>query len=354
MKLRICVLIPGFSEGGAQKQCIFLLNELRKRPGITLTLIHFHKGVHDHLLDRQGFDVRQIDVSSNYDPRNVLKIRRVLKELAPDILMTWLHSCDVYGFFLKRTVPNMRWMMTERDSFYPIDPRYLLRRVLGRYADAIVANSQMGADYWQATKTRAKVSVIGNIVHHASADAILPTTRRIISIGRLEPQKNTRTVVEAFVLLAARHPDLTFAVIGNGSEKAELEAIAARSADADRIKFLGFREDIPLQIRDASLIVSSSHHEGLPNVMLESVAGRRLVVASDIPEHRELFGPDYPFYVTERNSPIALAEAVEMAIAAPLDISPLAYAQARLADMTATAVANKYLAIMRSSLEIER
>lgn len=347
---KVCVVIPGFGDGGAQKQCIFLLNEISKISNLDVTLVHFHAGIHDPLLDRERLSIVQMNVSSNYDPRNVLKLRTILLRLKPDILMTWLHNCDVLGFFMRLTLPDIRWLMTERDSHYPLDPRFVLRRILGKHADAIAANSLKGLDYWRRAGAKGELHVVPNIVHPFPTDA-WPGSRRISIIGRLEPQKNARSVVRAFCHLAVRRTDLIFAVIGQGSESASLQAEVHAAGLDSRIAFFGFRDDVAEQISKSELVVSMSHHEGLPNVMLESVACKRLVVASDIPEHRELLGDEYPYLVAARDDPAEIAGMIELALRATRDPSPLAYAQTRLAAMLPATVAQMYQCIFERMIE---
>ena len=72
MPTKVTFLIPGFADGGAQRQCILLLNALRNDPDLELRLIHFYDGVHFELLNREGLAIQRFDSTSNYDPRNLL------------------------------------------------------------------------------------------------------------------------------------------------------------------------------------------------------------------------------------------------------------------------------------------
>jgi glycosyltransferase involved in cell wall biosynthesis len=351
MKRKVCFLIPGFSDGGAQKQCILLLNELQRHDDLDLTVIFFHVGVHYDQLAQDRLRVIHLPPrSSNYDPRNLWEVWKVLRKIRPDLLFTWLQSSDVYGFFLRRTILGMRWLMTERDSSYPNELRFRLRRMLGRFADGIVANSASGRQYWQHAQARGRLFTVNNIVPVSTDGPQEVRAARVVTIGRLEPQKNARTVIEAFVSLALVHADVDFAVIGAGNEEAALKALVAERGMADRIDFMGFRRDVPAQLRAARLAVSMSHHEGLPNVMLESVAAGTLVVASDIPEHRELFGETYPYYVIERTDPTQVAATIEAALSAWHDTGLLAHARARVEEMAPATVAARYRGIFAETL----
>ena len=345
--LRVCFLITDFSDGGAQRQCIYLLNELQCRTDLDLHLIYLHSGVHEHLLSRANVQVTKLSVTSNYDPRNLLQLRNALRRIRPDILFSWLHACDVYSFFVRRCVPGMRWIFAERGSRYPRDPRYFLRRELGRHADAIIANSAAGGAYWREAGARGPCFVVPNIVRIPGETQGIPRTRSVIFVGRLEPQKNAVILVRAFCALAARRQDLSFLVIGDGSLRGEAEGVVVEAGLAGRIAFLGFQRDPFSLIASAATVVSISHFEGLPNVLLESVALGTTVVASDIPEHRELLGPDYPFYVADRDSAEACATVIERALTPGGQPGALCFARARTAEMTPRVIGDRYLDIFQ-------
>ncbi|MCK1485644.1 glycosyltransferase [Bradyrhizobium sp. 193] len=344
--IRVCFLIPGMSDGGAQKQCIYLLNELARRDDVEPYLIHFYSGVHDHLLKAENIRIERLAVRSNYNPANILRLREVLTRIQPDILLSWLHACDTYAFFLRRLVPRVRWIMTERNSFYTPDPRFWLRRHLGRHADAIIANSPQGSEYWRKAAARGPRFVIPNIVP-GSPTTKIARTRSAIHIGRLEPQKNVVTVARAFCIVAARRPDLSFSFIGEGSLRRELDTIVRNAGLSDRVTFLGFKSDVSSHILRAGAVVSMSHHEGLPNVLLESIALNTPIVASDIPEHRDLLGPEYVHYVERRNDPEACAIAIEKALHAE-DSASFEFARSKIAGMRPEVIGDMYVNVFRN------
>ncbi|MEI9886071.1 MAG: glycosyltransferase [Rhizomicrobium sp.] len=349
----MCFLIPGFGDGGAQKQCIYLLNELQSRDDVAVDLIHFHPGTHDHLLRRDKLRTTRIECSSNYDPRNILKLAIRLHEIRPDILFSWLHACDVYAFFAKRSVKNMTWLMAERDSDYPADLRYWIRRHLGRHADGIVSNSEMGAEYWQRAGATGRQFVIPNIVYREShvTKSHGDREKMVIFAGRLEAQKNVVAMTYAFCRLAQDMPDWRFLLLGEGSLRTRLEEIVSDAGIGDRVRLLGFRRDIASYLARARLVVSLSHHEGLPNTILESIASGVLVVASDIPEHRALLGAEYPYYVRDRDDVVACTRAIQMALYCNEAGSVLSHAQERIDQMAPENVVRSYMEIFNTMAE---
>src|SRR5262249_53231749 len=74
-----------------------------------------------------------------------------------------------------------------------------------------------------------------------SATPALPREGRLVgTVGRLVPQKGLLDLVAAAPAIAVRHPDVRFAIVGDGPQRAELEAKAG-----GRFLFTGWRDDVP-------------------------------------------------------------------------------------------------------------
>lgn len=347
--LQVCFLIPGFSDGGAQKQCIQLLHALKLRGEVDLHLIYFHGGVHEPALKADGLSIHRVSGRSNYDPRNIWEAFRILRQIRPDILLTWLHACDVYGYVLKRLLPRTVWLMTERDSSYPKEVRYWIRNQVGRRADGIVANSRKGLEYWERLGARGRRFTVPNIVDHLGFRRYETAKKPnlILYAGRLELQKNPITLIHAFCTLARRRPDLRFRVVGEGSLRKQMESIVEAQQLGAWVEFLGFRHDVVDLIAESRVVVSLSHHEGTPNVILESVAVGTSVVVSDIPEHRDVLGDAYPYMVSMRSDPEACAACIEAALADTRPELGLEPAASALAEMSPQRVGAAYIAIFQ-------
>lgn len=348
MRKHVCFLIPDLNDGGAQIQCLRLLEALQDRDDIEPSLIYLHDGVNSHRLESAHYRVRRLQVRSNYDPRNIPRIQSAIRDLQPDILFTWLHACDVYGFFLSMLNPHLPWLMAERGSSYPRELRYRMREMLGRHADAIVANSAAGRRYWEGLGAKGALHIVSNIVALSPSSTAGARSRRIAMVGRLEPQKNPLVTIAAFCALAAQRPDLEFVVIGEGSLRSKIEAMILEAGMTDRIALLGFRDDAHDLIGSARLLVTLSHHEGTPNVLLEAVTAGTRAVVSDIPEHREVLGEDYPLFVADRSDPAACTAKIIAALTSGDQPGDYGYARDRLAQMSPEAVAERYVAIFQS------
>ena len=100
----------------------------------------------------------------------------------------------------------------------------------------------------------------------------------VLTTGRLDAQKGHRFLLEA----AAQIPHARFVLAGDGPERGNLEAQARELELGDRVRFLGYRDDIPDLLASCDIFVLPSLFEGLPLSVLEAMAAGRPVVSSAI------------------------------------------------------------------------
>lgn len=137
-----------------------------------------------------------------------------------------------------------------------------------------------------------------------------------LSIGRLEQQKDPRTLLQAFRIAASASPCVLL-VVGAGSLEKEVHDYAATLGIASKVKFLGMRGDVPALLNGADGYVLSSRYEGLPMVLLEAAAtGLPLVVTTP---GAETVVPEKSGWVVEPGDPGALAERMCALMALPPD-----------------------------------
>jgi len=109
-------------------------------------------------------------------------------------------------------------------------------------------------------------------------------TKRLISVGRLSPEKGQAGLLEAFAIVCRNLPGLKLILVGDGPEGPRLQDIAGRLGIHDQVCFAGrCSEDETLgQIADSDILVLSSFMEGLPIVLIEAMALGTAVIASRV------------------------------------------------------------------------
>jgi glycosyltransferase involved in cell wall biosynthesis len=139
----------------------------------------------------------------------------------------------------------------------------------------------------------------------------VPDHARLIgSVGRLEPQKGYEVLIAAMPAIVAAYPDVHLVVAGDGSQRETLERQAAASPVASHIHLVGSQSPIEPFFNLLQLFVSSSLWEGLPTVILESIAAGVPVVATDVSGSRELIEPGVNGWLTPPHTPHELAHQI--------------------------------------------
>jgi glycosyltransferase involved in cell wall biosynthesis len=343
--------------GGSERQLTYLAAGLHDL-GWEVHVAVGRRGPNWPRLERSGAVVHELPGSGAYDWRGPSRLRRLVAEVGPDLIQTWLFRMDVLGG-LAAVATRTPWIFSERASAlaYPATPRFVFRRVLGGLATAVVANSTAGEAYWRRYAERR--FVIPNVVPVDEIDeapAVPPAGMGlarggpvVLFAGRFEPQKNIEVLLEACTRLLMR-PDVCVVCCGEGSLRPAVDAwLAARVADG-RVVVRGHVDELWGFMKSASVLISPALFEGSPNVVLEAMACRTPVVVSDIPEHREILDDASALLVDPRSAERLAAAAFTVLDRPGAAAARAEVARARAARYSVMTVARQYDDIYRQVL----
>lgn len=162
----------------------------------------------------------------------------------------------------------------------------------------------------------------------------------ILGVGRLEQQKDFPTLLRAFAALQVRRPS-RLVILGEGRERAALEALSTELGIAERIALPGHVDNPFAWMRQADLFVLSSAWEGFGNVLAEALAVGTPVVSTDCPSGpREILASGRYGPLTPVADVAALSEAMAVTLAQPLDEEAL---RQRGQDYSVAASVDNYL-----------
>lgn len=207
------------------------------------------------------------------------------------------------------------------------------RWVTGPWADAIVVPSAWSRNALIAHEgvPAEKIRVIPNAAHPVAftAEALAATreeleatddTELVVVAAMLRPEKAQDVLIRAVAELAPARPHLRLLLLGGGTPQRprgtqdELEALAATLGIADRVRFLGRREDVAQVVAAADVAVLCSRGENLPLAVLEYMEAGTPIVATDVGGVRELVTDGVHALVVAPDDPGALARALDDAL----------------------------------------
>jgi len=213
-------------------------------------------------------------------------------------------------------------VITARGTDVNLIPRYRLPRAMIRWAAAraagmITVARALKDDLVSVGVPAERIDVLRNgvdlqlfrpINREAERRKLGLTRTTLLSVGHLVPRKAHDLVIQAL----RRLPDMDVIIIGEGPERAALEAQAQEAGVADRVRFAGVlaQEDLRHHYGAADALVLASSREGWANVLLESMACGTPVVASSIGGTPEVVAAPEAGVLMAARTPEALADAV--------------------------------------------
>jgi len=317
--VRIFHVIPSLGGGGAERQ-LSLLTPALVAAGVDVHIAYQYDGAHRQRLEQEGAVLHPLTLRSHRDPRLPWRLHRAVRGTRPDIVQTWLPLMDVAGGLVALTL-RIPWLFGERSvaaAYQPPSAGVRLRAILARHAAGVIANSAAGLEHWRHVLPSERRFVVPNALPFAEIAAapaldratlpLDPGPPLIVYAGRFAPEKNLGVLLAALTEIVTEGSAVAL-LCGDGPERRAAEAMAVRG----RIVVTGYREDIWSVLKAASAVVSLSHFEGSPNVVLEAAACGTPLVLSDIAAHRALLGSGGACYV-DRTDAAAVARALRAAL----------------------------------------
>jgi L-malate glycosyltransferase len=292
--VRVCFLIDELAAAGTETQLLALVPRLdRRRVRPYLCLLRGDSAA-SRALEPEDCPVRRLGVGSLLRPRTLLRLGRFaawLRRERIDVLQVYFPDSSYFGLpaaFLAG-VPNR--VRTRNNVGHWLTPLHrLLGRLLNGLTTVTVANCEAARQALLADeKPRPEsVLVLENGVDHGRFLAVPPLSARtgppcrVGAVANLRAVKGLDVLVRAAARLASDHPGVTFAVAGEGDERAALERQIGEAGLATRFALPGATADVPGFLAGLDVAVLPSRAEGMSNAVLEYMAAGRAVVASAV------------------------------------------------------------------------
>ena len=299
--MKICFVIPTLTGGGAERVAVTVLGAMDgRRYDRTLYVFSADDGVYfDHIPP----GVRVVVATHRSWFLRLWELAAFLRSSRPDIVMPFL-SYFVTALAVRLSGGRARVVFNQGTptTDFLDDPDFnwgsrwrrrvfsLMTRVFYGRADAVVVTSRGVADDLISRHgvPAARIRVLHNPVDldaitRLAADSIDDVVARdrpvLAAAGRLAGVKNYPLMIAAVADVVARRPVYLW-ILGDGPERARLEALAVDGGIGRFVRFLGFQQNPFRYVAKADVFVLTSTYEGFGNVLIEAMACGTPVVAT--------------------------------------------------------------------------
>ncbi len=270
---RLFQAIAGASEGGAEAFFVRLALGLQ-RAGVEQRLAIRRDAKRAAILRAGGVDVIELPFGGWLDFATRPALRRAIATFRPAVVLTWMNRASALCPAPGGAAPFVQ--VGRLGGYYDLKYYRGCRHLIANTEDILRHIVDQGwprecAHYLPNFVDAVRAAPVARGALETAADAFV-----ILALGRLHPNK-------AFDVLLRALADLPRSVLwlaGSGPEEAALKRLAHGLGVAERVRFLGWRDDVAALFAAADVLVCPSRHEPLGNVVIEAWAQDRPVVAA--------------------------------------------------------------------------
>jgi glycosyltransferase involved in cell wall biosynthesis len=295
-------------------------------------------------LEERGVEFRVVETGRAADFSYLAGLMREIRDFRPAIIHAHLLGSGVYGTIASVLTDGQPIVCTLHGRPDVPDPdrfRFLKARVLSRSNNRVAYVSE---DLRQWAEPLLGIPHhLGEVVHNGIdfPDVVLRGTERaqcgagagellVGSVGNVRPAKDYENLLKAAAIVCGSRDHVRFVIVGDDRTELTdgLRKLAKSLGIADRVKFLGFRDDVAALVHTFDVFVSSSRTEGLPLATVEAVASATPVVLTRVGGVPEVVEPGVTGRLVEPRSPTELATGILETLSDPVGSKRMAEAGA--------------------------
>lgn len=322
--LRCTLVSPSLAKGGAETQLVQLARGLHGRGwAVQVVSMLSDDGLAGELRDTDvvHLGMRRGRASLSGIWRCVGAVRRH----RPHVLISFTYPGNMLGRVVGRLTRVPVIVSSIRGERFGGRLRERLMRVTG-WMDTVTSTNSRAVSKALIDRgivAASKMKVIPNALIAPRSVPDGPETSRLraelrlelgeflwLAVGRIESPKDYPGLIRAFAQVEVAVPSRLL-IAGDGPLRAEIQELIERLSLGDRVKLLGFRNDVAALLHAADGLVLSSAHEGLPNAVMEALGAGKPVVATDVGGVRELVEDGSSGIIVPPGDPAKLAEGLE-------------------------------------------
>ncbi len=267
--------------------------------------------------------MEQQEVQQNRLMRNlsrIRKLRQICKQERPDVLISFMQEPNFRAILASRGLPVKTIVSVRNDPNreYAGKVGRLVGKVLLPMADGCVFQTE-DAKAWFPKRLQKKSKVIKNEVAEPFFQVQRCAARNVVTVGRLNKQKNHLLLIRAFARIADKHPEQDFLIYGEGDCREMLQQQIRKLGLESRVHLIGKTADVPGVLAKAGIFVLSSDYEGMPNALMEALAAGVPSISTDCPcgGPRALIQPGENGLLVPVGDEAALAAAMDQLLSDP-------------------------------------
>jgi glycosyltransferase involved in cell wall biosynthesis len=293
--MRVTFAIPSLGSGGAERVLTILANTWASK-GWEVTIISLNSEKWDSFFEVHGriHWVRLGLLKEAANPlaglwnnvQRVQALRKAICQSSPQVVISFIDTMNVMVLAAGRGL-DIPIIISERSdpAKHPIGPAWnRFRRWTYPSASRLVVQNQAAQISFKPLLGDRSCIIPNPILALPAVEGETPFLVHrpvVLNAGRLSREKGCDLLIRAFASLSQRYPDWNLLILGEGSQRSDLEGLVAELGMRERISLPGRVKNPYDYFRKGDLFVLPSKYEGLPNALCEAMACGMAVVAAN-------------------------------------------------------------------------
>jgi len=293
---RYIFFVGTLSSGGAERVISILSKQMVEEDLEVEILTYYDRPVFYELSPKVKYTTVEGSTHKHNKIYNLLWIRKYFKKNAR-VVISFLAPFNIMAIMANMGT-KIPIIVADRNDPQKVPGNLIIRKLrdfLYMFADDVVVQTEKNKLYFNKS-VQNKSCVIYNPVNlgENAGDALkVCKETKIVTAGRLMPQKNQKMLIEAFSEVLQKHPEYKLILYGEGPSREELESLIKRLNIEENVFMPGSTTTLHDEIKNAEIFVLSSDYEGMPNALIEAmclgvpVISTKVSGATDLIENRE-------------------------------------------------------------------
>lgn len=290
--LKVLHLVTGLNVGGAEK-AILDLCIVQRKAGMTPVVVSITSNDRlKPLFNNWGIEPIFLAAGRNAFSliKNMVRLNKLVRKKGINVLHCHLFHPLIFAYVLKFLNPRLKIVFTSHSFNIGSRFRELITRVTKGYRDAdVIFSESMKTGIYKKYAT----TIIPNGIDFSNYTESKEKSGKFtfICVARLEKVKNHLALLEAASQIKGKH-EFELWLVGDGAQKDVAMNAAKRHGIDGRVKFLGYRSDIPALLAQSHCFILPSLWEGLPISILEACAAKMPVISTAVGSIPDFFSTE--------------------------------------------------------------
>lgn len=323
MKCRLLYIIGQLRPGGSERQLFYLLEQMgRERYRPEVVVWNYEEDV-PYVAKIRALGVPLHAMPSPASRRAKLtSLSRLVRQIQPEVLHSYSSYTNLAVWLATLGTPtiaigSLRGNLLQEEK----ETGLLLGRCNARWPRCQIFNNVAAASAACQTRrffTPKQLFVVRNgldLQRFRNVPAVRKPRPHIVGVGTLLQVKRWDRLLQAAYTLRQRGYDFLLQIVGDGPLRVSLVQKAHHLGLADCVEILGYRDDIPEILAQATFLAHTAESEGYPNAVMEAMACGRAVVAMDVGDMSSLVEDGKTGFVVADGDAMQLAHCLATLIA---------------------------------------